>query len=343
MAKLSGLKIFICILLILILIIPFCFYFITIDGISMNFHIIDNQEICKYKQIIKSQKQLNTLDQLQNIDLKNETGICYFNSAIVLMFLDNYLVNFIININTKKDLSTCTGILYNIFTQMMIQTQNNELDLSVYIVLLHNLTKEKLFTLDEGGNSKDVIETLLNFMCSENTVGDFFFSKYQLKIEYFAKCKNCDTENIFSKNVFYLSAEFNFPENIEPNTISIDTEFTKKSCKQENCKNNIYQSSKIVFPITIILQRDNNFFLINNQHKKENFCVPISIKIKDMIYDLYAVEIFIYTEEGNHSYVVYKNKSDWYSYDNGVNSKTNENLELPIGHFFYLLFYTMRI
>lgn len=288
-------------------------------------------------------KQLLSDLNLNHLDLQNISGICYFNSLMILFYLDIDLVHFFNTTAFNSDSQPVSVIIksaLDILKTVKIDLTDHVIKLSDFV---HNIQIN-------GGNLFESLPELIEILYNENTITTQpnFFSKYKILNSYKVVCRKCKCVSFFKKDAYILFIPFNTTPTqdcakvVEKYSIPNEWLCSNKACRVQLRRNNLHIDC--TFAQIIIFSRiDKNIQKKCSRRKKDKYRFSESISIQNKEYILYAIEMVVYKKGVGHSYILYRNKKKWYSYDTGMHSIVELCDLIENGHYPITLFYKICV
>lgn len=247
--------------------------------------------------------------------LSNTEGICYFNSMIILLSMDDIFVNYFKTTTFNKDKQPVSFIIKQMWETIDAKKTT---DLSETIQMLCKDTNIKsAFTLN-GGDCLFSLLTLFDSLFTEHLFMEKnnFFLRYSVNYTFSFSCKKCGRLTKKTTKDFFVSMQSNFNK-IENQCLNNCDRLIENfwKCEYKECENSLFNCKKEVEynlgQIIFIQISDTND---NKSSKPKNF-PPDKIKILNLEYELCAFEIQRRSSSTPHSYIAYKERNKWYKYD----------------------------
>ncbi|KAM0674509.1 hypothetical protein GVAV_002124 [Gurleya vavrai] len=246
--------------------------------------------------------------------LKNDLGICYFNTAIQFLFADRRFLCYIIlqKFNLKQKMSL---IMQRIAFKMLT---NSLTDIKEELVMIREFYEiQRFFGINTGGDPVCVFDIILKILDAENmsvcmngSASNFFI------IKNLSFTCLCGMRNI--KNKKKTSINIGFGNRVGQVLEKHLNKYKKDPYKNIECKackrcdwQKINQS--YILPKNLFLEINRNKSLIINKIRNfEEIEISEKFTINDRIYKLYAVICIYVKNEDGHANVFIKKGKSWY-------------------------------
>ncbi|KAM0688669.1 hypothetical protein COBT_000070 [Conglomerata obtusa] len=296
-----------------------------------------------YKDTTK--KNIDTEVYIPSLDficgLYNESGICYFNTAIQLLFADRNFILFILfqKFNLKQNVSLIMQkICFKLLTNEKVNI-NSEL-----ILLAQNENLKRYLNIQDGGDPTYVIDRILKTInsecfnvCTKGAPANFFIKK---KTKFLCKCT---TYNIQKERFTFLNVGFgddliyvlkNYFKKKNENIIYKPLECKKcKKSSNYNAKIDYYFPSNLFIEIGRIKSKHKEL-----EYKKGEIQIREKIILNNNTYFLYGVVCLHKLNDGLHVNVVVKKGKNWYYINDSNIEKIDFAEKLPHSHSWILAY-----
>lgn len=263
---------------------------------------------------------------------KNITGICYFNTVIQIMLLDNLLVEYFMNRNYDIKTQPVSFTIKRIFTQI---SKNNQIDLLEYVDFLSNISNLSHIISKSSGYTTDCYTKLMEILLDESQESNkiSFFMRNQIKNTFMIKCYQCHTITTINYFIKILTVMFRtcLKEDLQNQELDeqMDKLYNEKcmGCNASLEKSNI--KINCTLPEIFVLSRvdfDTTDFDIKRKIPK--YPIPYELKIEYGTYNLCGVTIISYDGCVGHIYGIFKRGDWWFLYDDSKIERVNLDIHI---------------